>query len=578
MKISRREFAALLAAPRLLGQMATRNITAQKRSRPSRIPFVAHFVDVAAQAGLLFPTVYGPADHKDYLLEENGCGCAFLDYDNDGWMDLLVLSGTRLHGPPEGTSSRLYKNNRDGTFLDVTKDAGLFGAEWASAITVGDYDNDGFDDLFITAYGRNTLYHNNGDGTFTDVTRKAGLLDSEVRWGSGCCFVDYDRDGHLDLFVSNYCRFDLATVPKAGTPGGEATCNWKGISIPCGPRGLPLSRHSLYHNNGDGTFREVSSEAGIAKVRPGYGLTVVAADFDNDGWPDIYVACDSTASLLFRNRHNGTFEEIGLRSGVAINEDGQEQAGMGIGVGDINLDGNLDIFKTHFADDTNILYINDGAGMFEDRTLESGLAVETRFVSWGAGIVDLDNDGLPDIFYVTGNIFPNLDSRLPNYPYKTPRVIFRNLGNGRLEELIEDAGPAISAVHSSRGCAFGDFDNDGDIDILVVNLNEPPSLLRNDISGNNHWIKVKLIGTVSNRSAIGARVVCSYGSRQQVQEVMAQSSFFSCNDPRLHFGLGSATSASLKIPWPRGATQVLRDVRCNQILTIREPIGPPKSV
>ena len=251
---------------------------------------------------------------------------------------------------------------------------------------------------------------------------------------------------------------------------------------------------------------------------------------------------------------------------------------MGIGVGDINLDGNLDIFKTHFADDTNILYINDGAGMFEDRTLESGLAVETRFVSWGAGIVDLDNDGLPDIFYVTGNIFPNLDSRLPNYPYKTPRVIFRNLGNGRLEELIEDAGPAISAVHSSRGCAFGDFDNDGDIDILVVNLNEPPSLLRNDISGNNHWIKVKLIGTVSNRSAIGARVVCSYGSRQQVQEVMAQSSFFSCNDPRLHFGLGSATSASLKIRWPRGATQVLRDVRCNQILTIREPIGPPKSV
>jgi hypothetical protein len=278
------------------------------------------------------------------------------------------------------------------------------------------------------------------------------------------------------------------------------------------------------------------------------------------------------------NNHDGTFSEEGGVRGVAYSEDGQEQAGMGIGVGDINLDGNLDIFKTHFADDTNILYINDGAGMFEDRTLESGLAVETRFVSWGAGIVDLDNDGLPDIFYVTGNIFPNLDSRLPNYPYKTPRVIFRNLGNGRLEELIEDAGPAISAVHSSRGCAFGDFDNDGDIDILVVNLNEPPSLLRNDISGNNHWIKVKLIGTVSNRSAIGARVVCSYGSRQQVQEVMAQSSFFSCNDPRLHFGLGSATSASLKIRWPRGATQVLRDVRCNQILTIREPIGPPKSV
>ena len=571
MRTSRRELLAILGPALARGQgVATRNVRAQRQGQDSGRPFAANFVDIAAQAGLRHPTIYGPVDRKDYIVETVGCGCAFLDYDNDGWMDILVLSGSRVSGAPEGTSSRLYRNNRDGTFADVTEEAGLLRESWASAVTVGDYDNDGYEDLFITAFGQNTLYHNNGDGTFTDVTREAGLVDTDVRWGAGCSFVDYDRDGNLDLFVSNYCHFDFATAPR---PGSES-CNWKGVPVHCGPRGLPFSRHSLYRNNGDGTFRDVSEEAGITKARPGYGMTVAAADYDNDGWPDIYVACDSTPSLLFRNRHDGTFEETGLFNGVALNEDGQEQAGMGVGVGDFSLSGNLDIFKTHFADDTNILYLNDGTGRFKDRTLASGLAVEVSYVCWGAGIVDLDNDGLPDIFYATGNIYPEIEEKLPGYPFNTPNVVFRNLGDGRLERLREEAGPAIAAAHSSRGCAFGDFDNDGDVDALIVNLNEPPSLLRNDVEDGGNWLKVKLMGTVSNRSAIGARVLCSYGPRRHAQEVMAQSSYYSCNDPRLHFGLGEETSASLRIRWPSGITQDLDEVQANQILTVSEPKPP----
>jgi enediyne biosynthesis protein E4 len=569
MNASRRQFLGLLAAPLLRGQgMSSRTVRPAPRSKPSGLPFLAHFTDVAAQAGLRHPTIYGPVDRKDYIIETMGCGCAFLDYDNDGWMDLLVLSGSRVSGAPEGASSRLYRNNRDGTFSDVTAEAGLLRTSWATGVTVGDYDNDGFDDLFITAYGRNTLYHNNGDGTFTDVTREAGLLDPRTRWGAGCCFFDYDRDGLLDLFVSNYLDFDLQRAPK---PGHDLNCTWMDVPVNCGPRGLPYSYHSLYHNNGDGTFTDVTRAAGISRVEPGYGLTVVAADFDDDGWPDIYLACDTSASLLFRNRHDGTFEETGLVAGVSLSEDGVEQSGMGVAVGDINLDGHLDIFKTHFLDDTNVLYVSHGQGAFEDRTLASGLGVETRFVNWGAGIVDLDNDGNPDIFYVTGNVYPEVEAKNPAYPLKTPRVIFRNLGGCRLEELIAEAGPGVADPHCSRGCAFGDFDNDGDIDILIVNLNEPPSLLRNDVRGDHHWLKLKLIGTESNRSAIGARVVCSYGNRRQAQEVIAQSSYCSSNDPRLHFGLGDERAADLEIRWPRGATQTLKGVKADQILTIREP-------
>src|SRR5581483_1996290 len=403
---TRRSLLAMLSAPTLRswGQgVSSRSVKPMPRGKPSGLPFHARFTDIAAEAGLRAPLIYGSADHKDYILETVGCGCAFIDYDNDGWLDIFLLCGTRLDGAPEGATNRLYKNNRDGTFTDVTEKAGLRRTGWASAVAVGDYDNDGFDDLFVTYWGQNVLYRNNGDGTFTDVTAKVGLMHSGTRWGSGCTFVDYDRDGRLDLFVANYLEFDAKAVPK---PGENSNCSWKGIPVNCGPRGLPPSVPALYHNNGDGTFTDVSVKSGITKATGSYAMTAVAADFDNDGWPDIYVACDSTPSFLLRNNHDGTFTDVGLESGVALNEDGMEQAGMGLGIGDYNLDGNLDIFKTHFADDTSILYRNDGKGNFEDVTIRAGLGVETRFIGWGAGIFDFDNDGLPDLMWATGSVYP----------------------------------------------------------------------------------------------------------------------------------------------------------------------------
>jgi hypothetical protein len=550
--------------------ISSRGIKAQPRGKPSGRPFLARLTDVAKEAGLTNPVIYGAVDSKSYIIEVVGCGVAFIDYDNDGWVDLLVLGGTRLEDAPPGPGNRLYKNNRNGTFTDVTVKAGLTRTGWASAVTVGDYDNDGFDDLFITYYGRNVLYHNNGDGTFSDVTDKAGLSSAGVQYGSGCTWVDYDRDGRLDLFVASYLNTTLEKLPK---PGENADCTWKGVPVNCGPRGLPPGFVQLFHNNGDGTFADVSKASGVATAGGSYPMAAVAADFDNDGWPDIYVACDSTPSWMFRNQHDGTFREEGLERGVALSEDGLEQAGMGIGVGDYDLDGNLDIFKSNFADDTNVLYRNDGKGNFDDVTIRSGLGVETRYVGWGTGIVDLDNDGFPDLFVATGSVYPEVERKVPAYPFHTPRLVFRNLGDGRFEELLEEAGSGVSAAHVSRGCAFGDFDNDGDMDILIMNMNEPPSLLRNDVSGGNHWLKVLLVGVKTNRSAIGARVTASYGNRRQVQEVLAQSSFYSANDRRLHFGLGAETTVDLTIRWTNGAMETIAKVAADQLITIREGAG-----
>ncbi len=575
--MSRRDFLWLASSSTLaMAQgVTTRNLKPLPRGKPSGIPFLAHFTDVAAQAGLTIPVVYGGLKHKNYIIETVGCGVAFLDYDNDGWLDIFVLSGTRMDSPVPDSSNRLYKNNRDGTFTDVTEKAGLIRSGWASGVTVGDYNNDGFEDIFVTYYGQNVLYRNNGDGTFTDVTQQAGLFyEGNTRWGSGCTFLDYDRDGHLDLFVANYVELHLDRLPK---PGDNPFCNFKGVAVNCGPRGLPMPRNYLYRNQGDGTFRDVSLETGIAKAQRTYSMTSVAADFIGDGWTDLYVASDSTPSLLFRNTHNAKFVEEGAERGIAFSADGAEQAGMGVAVGDYNLDGNLDIFKTHFSDDTNVLYRNDGTGNFTDVTIPAGFGVETRYICWGTGFADFDNNGWPDLAVVTGSVYPEVEAEFPEYPLKTPRFIFRNLGNGKFEELIEEAGPGIAAAHCSRGCAFGDFDNDGDVDMVVINLNEPPSLLRNDLTGDLNWLKVFLVGTQSNRSAIGSRVIAKYGGKVQAQAVTGQSSFYSVNDRRLHFGLGPNTHADLEIHWTNGLIERFPGVAAKQLVTIKEGKGIFKS-
>lgn len=538
------------------------------------VPF-SNFVDVSESAGLNKVMFYGAGTHATYLTEIMGGGCAFFDYDNDGWMDVFILGGRLLESIPAGASNRLYHNNRNGTFSDVTEKAGLLDAGWAVGVCVGEYNNDGYEDLFVTYFGQNRLYRNNGDGTFTDVTAHAGLASPTTRFGSGCTFVDYNRDGWLDLFVSNYADVDLAKMP---TPSLERpNCNFEGVPVNCGPRGLPYPTHLLYRNNGDGTFTDVSKESGVAVLHEGYGLTAAAFDIDEDGWPDVLVACDSTPSLALMNNHDGTFREEALLRGLALSSDGEEMAGMGVAVADYDCDGHLDVVRTHYMNQATGLYHNDGKGEFEDVTAQAGLIHERRYVSWGVGMFDFDNDGNPDIFIVTGQVYPELEPVLPKYPRKGPRIVFRNRGNGTFEELRDGAQASLNERHVSRGCAFGDFDNDGDLDVLIMNQNEPPTLLRNDAPAGNRWIKIRLRGTKSNRSALGSRVVVRAGARVQVQETMSQSSYVSANDPRLHFGLGAAESVDIEVRWPLGSMQTFKNIATNQLITLVEGSGEIKA-
>jgi len=546
-------------------------------------PLGVTFLDVAKQSGLNAKTIYGGEHKNKYLLETTGCGIAFYDYDNDGWLDIFLVNGSRLEGFPKGQEpiSRLFKNNRDGTFTDVTLAAGVAYSGWGQGCCVGDYDNDGFDDLFVSYFGRNRLYHNNGNGAFTEVAEKAGVATSGKRWNSGCAFVDYDRDGKLDLFVANYIDMDLATapVPESGP------CLYKGVMVACGPPGLIGGKNILFHNNGDGTFSDVSESAGIFSANGTYGLGVLTADFDNDGWPDIYVANDSTASALYQNKHNGKFTDIALESGCALSADGKPQAGMGVSAADYDMDGNLDIVKTNFAGDTPSLYHNLGASVFEDATFQAGLGKHTQYLGWGCGFFDFDNDGWPDILICNGHVYPEVEQLTTEAGYPQRKLLYRNLRNGRFEDVSLNAGSGISAPTASRGCAFGDFDNDGDLDFVVNCVNAPPQLIRCDSTNKNNWIKIRTIGAKSNRSGIGARITCVAKTagqekpHRQIDEVRSGGGYYSQNDLRVHFGLGEAQKVNLlEIRWPSGQLDSLKDLKPNLLYYVTEGQGITRTV
>ena len=543
------------------------------------------YVDVARAGGLNAKTVYGDEHKNRFLLETTGCGVAFFDFDQDDWVDIFLVNGSRLEGFPKGQEpvSRLFKNNRDGTFTDVTVKSGVARAGWGQGCCVGDYNNDGWNDLFVSYYGQNVLWHNNGNGTFTDVTAKAGLIQppgpgGRPRWNSGCAFLDYDKDGHLDLFVANYIDFDPKTAPLPEAAG----CAYKGIQVACGPPGLEGGKNILYRNNGDGTFTDISAKAGILDTIGTYALSVTVADLDNDGWPDIYVANDSTAATFYRNQKDGTFRDEAIESGVAYSPDGKPQAGMGVSVGDFNRDGLLDIVKTNFAGDTDSLYQNLGDGMFEDHTYLSGLGVNTRYLGWGVGFFDPDNDGWLDILISNGHVYPEVDGSHIDAPYAEHKYLYRNLRNGQFEEVTTKAGSGITDEAPARGCAFGDYDNDGDVDVVVNCVNAYPQLLRCDTSAPQegrparNWIKLRLVGTASNRTGIGARLALTAENQpgkplRQIDEVRSGGSYYSQNDLRLHFGLDQATSAdTLQIQWPSGAKDTLKDLRANHLYVIQE--------
>jgi hypothetical protein len=541
------------------------------------------FLNVARESGLNAKTIFGGEHKNKYLLETTGCGVAFYDYDNDGWLDIFLVNGWRLEGFPSGTepTSHLFRNNRDGTFSDITVKAGVAHSGWGQGVCIGDYDNDGWEDLFITYYGKNILYHNNGDGTFTDVSQKAGVVGKGVRWNTGCAFVDYDRDGHLDLFVANYIDMDLATAPAPES----GPCLYKGVLVACGPPGLQGGKNILYHNNGDGTFTDVSEAAGIFRANGTYGLGVLTADFDNDGWPDIYVANDSTASALYHNKKNGTFEDIAIDAGCALSPDGKPQAGMGISAADYDLDGNLDLLKTNFAGDTPSLYHNLGGGNFEDTTFTAGLGAHTQFLGWGCGFFDFDNDGWPDILICNGHVYPEVEQLKTEAGYPQRKLLYRNLRNGHFADVSFQAGTGISEPAPCRGCAFGDFDNDGDIDVVVNTVNDYPQLLRCDSNVKNNWIKIRTIGTKSNRSGIGARLICTTHPsgetkpHQQIDEVRSGGSYISQNDLRIHFGLGNAEKVDqLEIRWPSGHVDTLKDLKVNQLIYVKEGEGINRTV
>ncbi|WP_348267110.1 CRTAC1 family protein [Edaphobacter paludis] len=529
---------------------------------------VVHYVDIAAQAGLKDVNVSGADKDKQYIIETTGTGVAIIDYDNDGLPDLFVVNGGKLDGS-SGAPYHLYHNLGGLKFEDVTTGSGLTHTGWGQGVCAGDADNSGKVDLFVTAWGQNAFFHNLGNGKFRDEAKERGLTTAQRRWSTGCAFVDFNRDGFLDLVVAHYVEFDPAKTPR---PGDKSSCQWKGLPVLCGPRGLPAETISLYENDGHGHFSDVSDKMHITTPKNYYGFTPLTGDFDNDGWPDIYVSCDSTANLYYHNLKGKGFEEIGGVSGVAYNEDGREQAGMGVSAGDYNHDGLLDIFKTNFADDTHTLYKNDGNNNFEDATIDTGLAVNTRYLGWGTAFLDFDNDGWPDLIVANGHVYPKVEDGQTGEHFKQRRLLYWNRGDGQFFDLSGAAGPGISDEHSSRGLAIGDLDNDGEQEIVIVNMGEVPTLLKNTALVSGHSLTVRVL-TSTGRDAMGARVTLSAGGQKQVDEVRSGGSFMSQSDLRLHFGLGKSSAAELTVRWLSGKTESFPKIEAGQVVTIQEGKG-----
>jgi hypothetical protein len=573
--------AGLIAVGGACSAQSHGNPPKEKKPHPypatSSHPGPAWFVNVAPQAGLMMQNVNGDPDSKKYIIETTGSGVAIIDYDRDGWPDIFLLNGRSLDEKELAgakPSSHLYHNNHDGTFTDVTARAGLTGTGWAQGVCAGDYDNDGYDDLYVTYWGKNRLYHNERNGSFKEVAEQAGVAGDGTKWGSGCAFVDYDRDGKLDLMVANYVQLDMKTLPK---PGEGMTCIWKGTPVMCGPRGLPYTTNILYHNLGAGKFEDVSNASGITRTNGHYSLSVSTLDYNQDGWPDIYVACDSTPSILFRNNKDGTFTDVAPDAGAAYDEDGREQAGMGAAIGDYDGDGWPDIFKTNFSDDRSSLYHNNRDGTFTETISEAGLGLNTQYLGWGAAFLDLDNSGWLDILAANGHVYPQVDSARLGASYREPRLLYQNLGNGTFKDISKQSGPGCTEPASSRGLAVADLWNEGRVSAVVNNIDEKPMLLVDLAANSNHWVGIITEGTRSNRDGIGARVTVFAGGHRWVQEVRSGSSYLSSNDLRLHFGLGLASSIDhIEVVWPSGVEESFPVQGVDRFVTLIEGSGSQK--
>ena len=560
----------------LASWLAAQTARPTKASTPTVKPGGVHLEDIASQVGLSALNVYGGDTHKEFIIETTGNGAIIFDYDNDGWPDIFLPNGSTVEGfgKDKAPAGHLYHSNHDGTFTDVTARAGLARPGWGQGGCVGDYDNDGYLDLLVTYWGQNVLYRNNGDGTFSDVTAKAGIKTSRDQWSTGCSFLDYDRDGKVDIFVVRYVDFSYDSVPR---PGQGRWCQWKGINVMCGPRGLKPGANALYHNNGDGTFTDVSEKSGILNTTPCYGFTSLTADFDHDGWPDLYVACDSTPSILYHNNQNGTFTDVGKKAGVAYNEDGTEQAGMGLSADDFTHSGYQDIVKTNFSDDTPTLYRNRGDNDFDDVTYRAGLGKIKNWLGWGVQFYDFDNSGWPGIFIANGHVYPEVDDKALGTRYREPKVAYYNLHDGTFANITADAGSVLSEPHSSRGLALADLFNDGHQEALVNNMNERPSLYYNTAPIGN-WISLQLVGVKSNRAALGAVVTLEQGSDKHEKEVRSGDGYISQSDLRLHCGLGKSSKAEkIVIRWPSGLVETLSDLPANQYYVVREGSGVDQS-